>query len=130
MKAMILFSLLLSSSYAFAETILECKSNTNDAIYQLVIGNGDRKASISPIIADDSALSSGEANLIYMEGESSPKRRLFGGENANGNKVAVDLYIGSASYLLTSDTVVAKIYYSDENPDRMTGQAILNCSHR
>jgi hypothetical protein len=130
MKKLLILSSMILSANTFAGQILDCNSKLNNNTYEMAVSDGNKKLRLTQTFADQSTLHLGESSLKFNEGESSPENTLYEGQNDNGNKIAVILYAGTTTFISKSEVIVAKIYYTDKNPNFMSGKATLNCSLR
>jgi hypothetical protein len=121
---------MILSANTFAGQFFDCSSKLNDNTYEMAINDGNKKLRLTQTFADHSTLHLGESNLRYNEGESSPDNTLYEGQNNNGNKIAVIINAGRTTFIGKSEVIAAEIYYTDKNPNFMSGKATLNCSLR
>jgi hypothetical protein len=131
MKIVILFSLLISSSYVFGGTLLECKNNATDGVYSLAIEDSGRTATLTPVVVDGSSLSESVTTLTFEEGESSPNDSSYGGVSETGTKVALNLAAGhGGGTILSLKPIKATVYYTVNRTNYLDGKAKLVCTSR
>jgi hypothetical protein len=129
MKTIAALTLFLFTSLSFAGTILDCKNIFNDSTYEMRLDNRNWNLRLVPLIKDDSSLALAEADLKYIEGESSPLNTTYGGESLSGIKIALVLNHGTET-IIRKKPVVANVYFTEGNPERLDGRITLNCTLR
>ncbi len=125
MKLLSILFLLLSFNI-YSSTELVCNDQNSHSVYALEVLD-NFKIKLSPLIKDQSSLSSSPAILRYNEGESNELIQLFEGRNTAG-VVVLEMNMDKISNLKSFLTVDIMVYYTGNNTNLLDQKTEFICS--
>lgn len=125
-KILIALTMLISAN-VMASTTLVCNDQNSRAVYKLSLNEDSTKMTFTPILRDNSLLSSSVASLRYNEGESNSVYSLYEGNNLTNGKIVVELKNKTITY---GSTAEVSVVYADRSKKDSSHKTIMLCEVR